>query len=514
MGRFTFTDDPFADVFALHELRATRSSDDDAPDVEPPPLAPDAWQPWLTTLFPHAVDKGFSDYHREFWEWLWSIEAGRPADPFVGIWSRDGGKSRSLELGVAAAGLRGKRRYVWYVRSTQENADDSITNIGALLESAAVERYYPAHAQRRVGKYGTSRGWRRNRLHTAGGFIVDGMGLDVARRGVRVEDHRPDFIIFDDIDDKLDSADATKKKRKIITSSLLPAGQTGALAVAAVQNLIIPHGIFAQLADNRADFLVTRQVSGPHPAIVGLKTESYFDEGLGRIRHKITEGVPTWEGQGLDVCQHAIDNEGLTAFLEERQHQVHERQGALWTKALLNEYRTASRPTLKRVAVGVDPSGGGDEIGIVVAGVGHDGRGYVLADYTAPGPRGPAFWGHETVRAYDEYEADRIVAEKNFGGDMVESNIRVAAGDRRVPVHMVNASRGKAVRAEPVAALYEDGLISHVGTFPETETELTSWVPGDPRSPNRLDALVWALTELFLQERMFVTSVSPVKKAS
>jgi hypothetical protein len=505
-------DDPLEDVF---EFRAPPPRAPDEPEPEPPPAAPAAWREWLLELFPRHVSKGFATYHEEFWEWESAVRAGVRPQPFVGIWPREGGKSSSVELGTVRLGLTGRRTYVWYCRETQERADDAVSNIGALLESSAVDRYYPVHAQRRVGKYGSARAWRRNRLHTAGGFIVDAVGLDTARRGVKIEEKRPDLIIFDDIDDKLDSAEATKKKRKIITASLLPAGQVDALAVIAVQNLIIPHGIFAQLADGRADFLIDRIVSGPYPAIVGLKTESKYDESIGRVRTKILAGTPTWQGQDLDACQKAIDNEGLTTFIEERQHQVHERTGALWTKALLNDHRRAEAPTLKRVVVGVDPSGGGDEIGIIVAGLGHDDRGYVIADFSVPGARGALHWGHETVRAFDEREADRIVAERNFGGDMVESNIKVAAGNRRMPVHMVTASRGKAVRAEPVSALYENGAVSHVGTFPELEAELTGWVPGDPRSPNRLDALVWCLTELMLGEKKQVRVYFPgMEKAS
>lgn len=505
-------DDPLEDAF---EFRAPPPSADE-PDAEPPPPAPEEWSEWLRALFPHYTAKPFASYHVEFWEWVWAIRRGERPAPFVGIWPRGAGKSTSVELAVAELGMSEQRGYAWYVRETQANADQSVQNIGALFESAAVDRYYPAHAQRRVSKYGTSRGWRRNRLHTAGGFIVDAVGLDTAKRGVKVEERRPDLIIFDDIDGVHDSADATKKKRQIITKSLLPAGGD-ALAVIAVQNLIIPHGIFAQLADNRADFLVDRVVSGPYPAIVGLKTESHYDEELGRVRSTITAGVPSWEGQDLAECQNVIDTEGLTAFLEERQHQVHERTGALWTKALINEHRRAQAPTMKRIAVGVDPSGGGDEIGIIAAGIGHDGRAYVLRDSTAPGPRGALYWGHETVRAYDDLEADRIVAEKNFGGDMVESNLRVAAGKRHIPVTMVNASRGKKIRAEPVSSLYEDGLVSHVGTFAELEQEMTSWVPGDKDSPNRLDALVWVLTELMLQDQKQVRVHFPgmnEKKAS
>lgn len=497
MARFSWHDDPLEDLF---EHREPRSVDPQDNEPEPPPAAPDTWREWLAELFPTHVRCGFAVYHEEFWEWVWSIERGQSVDAFVGIWPRGSGKSTGCELAVAATGLRGTRGYVWYVRATQENADDSVSNIAALLESAAVERYYPMHAERRVGKYGTSRGWRRNRLHTAGGFIVDGMGLDTARRGVRIEHMRPDFIIFDDIDDKLDSAEATAKKRKIITTSLLPAGQAGALAVAMVQNLIIPHGIFAQLADNRADFLANRIVSGPHPAIEDLKTEREVSDS-GRVRNVIVGGTPTWAGQDIAACQQAIDTEGLTAFLEERQHQVHERQGALWTKDLINACRIAECPPLKRVVVGVDPPGGATECGIIAGGLGYDDNVYLIVDRSTPTGAGPATWGRAVVDTYDDCEADLIAAEKNFGGDMVKSTITVAAGDRRIPVTMVTASRGKAVRAEPVRALYEEGRVRHVGTFPELETEMTSWVPGDPNSPNRLDAWVWVVTELALQER-------------
>ncbi|KKL49167.1 hypothetical protein LCGC14_2318210, partial [marine sediment metagenome] len=110
-------------------------------------------------------------------------------------------------------------------------------------------------------------------------------------------------------------------------------------------------------------------------------------------------------------------------------------------------------------------------------------------------------WGHAVIYVYDELGADLIVAESNFGGDLVKANIRVHS--KRAPVKMVPATRGKAIRAEPVEALYEEDLVHHVGAFPELEAELTSWVPGETtESPNRLDALVWMITELMLVPRV------------
>ena len=137
-----------------------------------------------------------------------------------------------------------------------------------------------------------------------------------------------------------------------------------------------------------------------------------------------------------------------------------------------------------------------DAYWIVVAGLGYDDHGYVLIDGTQDAAEGSLNWGRKASELYHRERADIVVAEANFGGDMVRSNIRVA--DKTVPVQMVHASRGKEVRAQPVASLYSDGLVHHVGYFPELELELTGWVPGDPDSPNRLDALVWVITWLMI----------------
>jgi len=184
--------------------------------------------------------------------------------------------------------------------------------------------------------------------------------------------------------------------------------------------------------------------------------------------------------------------------------------GALWPYDVLLNARVAGHPDLRRVVVAVDPSGSngaddGDQQGIVVAGLGVDGLGYVLADRTCR--LSPEGWGRRAIEAFDHFGADRIVAEKNYGGDMVRFTIQTVRPT--APVTLVTASRGKIVRAEPIAALYEQARIKHLipnladNPLAELEEELrhatSSGFLGEG-SPNRMDALVWALTELFLVE--------------
>lgn len=179
---------------------------------------------------------------------------------------------------------------------------------------------------------------------------------------------------------------------------------------------------------------------------------------------------------------------------------VEDSPNGLWTRETLRANRVTSHPDLDRVAVGVDPPGSaaGAECGIVGAGVATvEGvvHGYLIADDSRKGT--PAEWGAQCVATYNRMRADRLVAEKNFGGDMVEHTIRTVEGGDAVAFRAVWASRGKAIRAEPIAAYYERGLVHHVGMFDDLEDELCTWVTGDT-SPNRLDAAVWALTDLML----------------
>ena len=171
--------------------------------------------------------------------------------------------------------------------------------------------------------------------------------------------------------------------------------------------------------------------------------------------------------------------------------------GALWSRNVIEALRVREHPPLLRIVVGVDPAvtsdPKSDETGIVVAGVDAAGHCYVLADASLQGT--PLTWATAVKRVYDQYRADRVVAEKNNGGELVEANLRTV--DRTLPYRGVWASRGKQTRAEPISSLYEQGKVHHVGTFPLLEDQMCDWAPdsGDP-SPDRMDALVWAITEL------------------
>jgi len=171
--------------------------------------------------------------------------------------------------------------------------------------------------------------------------------------------------------------------------------------------------------------------------------------------------------------------------------------GALWTRGLIDANRVAQAPGLRRIVVGVDPAisntGDSDYTGIVVCAIGQDGHGYVLEDRSVRGT--PEQWASRAVAAYHDHKADRIVAEKNQGGDMVESTIRHV--DPNVAYRGVHASKGKLPRAEPISALYEQGRCHHVGVFAGLEEEMCNYVPGAEKSPDRMDAAVWAFTELF-----------------
>lgn len=175
--------------------------------------------------------------------------------------------------------------------------------------------------------------------------------------------------------------------------------------------------------------------------------------------------------------------------------------GALWKRKQIDAHRVGKHPDLVRIVVAVDPSVSSEsesaETGIVAAGLGVDGHGYVLGDASLTQPT-PRQWGTAAVALYSTLRADRIVGEVNNGGDLVESN--VLAIDSTVPFTQVRASRGKAIRAEPIANLAEQGRIHHVGFFGALEDELCQWEPGAAKSPNRLDAYVWAFTELMLEE--------------
>lgn len=271
--------------------------------------------------------------------------------------------------------------------------------------------------------------------------------------------------------------------------------------------------LLTRLAQNRG--LVLKAYYDQNPPPVGHWTYRLFEQKVDpksgeRLEHpelyatmqlNPIDNAANLRTEYLELLQALPERERRRFWLGEYQSQV---EGALWTLDTFQRVRAADVPQLQRVMVGVDPSGcagpddtRSDEIGIVVAGRDQKSNGYVLDDLS--GRYSPEGWAKAAVTAYDKHSADCIVAEANFGGAMVQSTIRSVRPT--VPVRLVKASRGKAQRAEPVAALYEQNKVKHAGTFPDLEDQLcgfsTAGYQGS-RSPDRADAAVWALTELML----------------
>lgn len=250
---------------------------------------------------------------------------------------------------------------------------------------------------------------------------------------------------------------------------------------------------------------------GPHPHWVGSSTPKNrpkFREIVADPHHTITrahtDDNPHLEESYRNRLQRLFGgtSKGRQEIAGELLEEV---EGAHWKRLWIDAYRMSEAPDLGRIVVGVDPQGSAESgtTGIVSSGrtTGTCPCGenldklphvFVLADSSiAASPDG---WARTAVSTYDKTKADRFAAERNFGGDMVESTIRTVW--KSAPIDMVNASRGKVIRAEPVAALYEQGRVHHVGSFPDLEDEMTTYTDTESWSPNRLDALVWSVTQL------------------
>lgn len=457
---------------------------------------------WLERMFPEYCKHEFGNHHIDFWRHIDGITLDNHPKAWVSIWPRGGAKSTSTELATVFLGATRRRRYGLYVCGTQEKADDHVSTIGMLLESKSISTFYPRLGERKLGKHGNSRGWRRNRVWTADGFVIDALGLDTAVRGVKLEEQRPDFIIIDDVDREHDTEELTKKRIETISTALLPAG-TMNVAIIAVQNLITKDSFFAQLADGRADLLYDRIVSGPFPAI--HNPEWGTDEDGAPL---LVGGEPLWEGQDLEACNRLMRLIGPKSFRKECQHEVAKVEGTLWSDDDINQTRlprsVLDDVEFARLTIGVDPAATdkktSDEVGIIVAGTTHNcpcGRPgthlLITDDRSLKGT--PGKWGATVVGAYFDWDANDVCAEVNMGGDMVSFVIKTA--NRSVPVKDVRATRGKVTRAEPVSMHWQRPLQdAHiVGSMPELEKQMTTYRPGT-KSPDRMDAMVWAAYHL------------------
>ena len=258
----------------------------------------------------------------------------------------------------------------------------------------------------------------------------------------------------------------------------------------------------------------------PNGAIILIMTRWSQNDLAGKLLHDMQAGGERWEIINLPALAEPEDPIGRSEgealwparFPRDRLEQMRRTVGSHWWASLyqqrpipreggifkyqyIDTQRVIKTPALIRVVIGVDPAvtstKESDETGIVAAGLDAAGHCYILGDYSLRGT--PLDWARAVVKGFRRHQADRVIGEVNNGGDLVEMNLRQV--DPNIPFTKVHASRGKVIRAEPIAALYEQGRVHHLGTFPELEDQMTNWVPGD-RSPDRIDALVWALHEL------------------
>jgi predicted phage terminase large subunit-like protein len=401
------------------------------------------WRSWLERYFPHVCTAPFADRHVRLWEWFDSLESGVRPLPCVEVWARGGGKSSSGELGCVRVGEKLSRRFALYVCGTQDQADLHVQSIAAFFESRGIERA--------VGKYGSSKGWRRNQLRTADGFNVAAFGLDAAQRGIKIEQYRPDLILFDDIDSREDTPATIEKKIRAITSSVLPTGSSDC-AVLFLQNKIHEDSIVSQLCDGRADFLHDREPARVEPAVNSLQVRVEIrPDGAGVYR--IVQGTETWMGQSLAVCERQINDWGLKAFLREAQHEVEDSEGVFFRVSMLQTIAPADLPQLELVCLAWDlaaTEGGGDYTAGVLMGKDSAGRLYVLAVL-----RGQ--WSSERVREVIQkacalylprYRKVRLRLPQDPGqaGKAQKSQVETLLADWRPIVKPVTGA--KATRAE------------------------------------------------------------------
>ena len=376
------------------------------------------------------------------------------------------------ELAAVATGALGTRRYVLYVSETQRQADDHVHTVARRLESVLFADLYDEMASRAVSQYGHSLGWRRNRLLTESDFVVDAIGLDVARRGAKLRDVRPDFIIFDDLDARHDGPDLVQRKIATLTDSILPAGSDD-VAILGVQNLVQPEGIFARLAgiaEEPADFLVDRVPTRVIPAVWDLEVEQSPD-GV-----RIVGGEPSWDGQDLEACQREVDNIGFSAFRREMQHEV-DAAGGIFEHLDYQRIDWPELPDLVRTTVWVDPAvtahDGSDAVGIQADALGADGRIYRL--YSFERVITPEEALRRAILKAKELRAGSVGIETDQGGDTWKSVFRETARvlieegqlqESEIPeLHSAKAGAGhgsKVERASRMLADYERGQVVHV----------------------------------------------------
>lgn len=426
---------------------------------------------------PHHAPTASPAFHREL------IELAGQHDRLAAAAPRGHAKSTLLSLiyPLWAAATK-RRRFVVIVSDTATQAIDHLGNIfQELMENDALLRDFPHLALPDQGHYKEKRVKRTvNDFITVGGVNFVAKGAGAGLRGMRRGNQRPDLIIVDDLenDENVRTPEQREKLRDWFGKSLSNLfGPTGGQLIV-IGTILHRESLLAWLLGPGGPEMYAKRL---YRAIDAQGDVLWPD---------------VWTVEKLAEKRAEI---GSRAFASEYLNDPVDDSLTLFKQAWIDAARVPAAPALARVAVGIDPSitATGDACGIVAVGRGTDGRGYVLEDATRQGT--PAEWARAALDCARRVGASVIVAEGNQGGEMVAQTLRsvLLPGEVMPRLIITHASRGKQARAEPLAAMYERGEVSHVGTLPGLEGEMTTWVPGLP-SPNRLDALVWGALEVLL----------------
>lgn len=462
-----------------------------------------SWKEWAKTYASVLLSADPAPHHEKAWEWAESLGPDNSPGTLVLAWNRGAAKSGTFQGFCARWAFTLKRRFVLVVTETQEQASKFVGAVAETLEANGIE---PAR-----NPLGASRGWRKDMIRTAQGFNLVAVGWDVATRGIRLGEMRPDVILFDDVDGRLDTKATTEKKKTVLTQTFLPAGAPN-LAVAFGQNVILADGLMDQLVKGTADFLTDRIVS--YVKAVDDLVIDFQEKSDGTQVPYIKSGTPTWANRlHIPSLNGFLAKMGVRAFLREFQHDIEETSGGLWDGTpirYLGDYNenkpfpvpllANGLPRFDKVVTGIDPSGSrrGDEAGIGAAGsfTLPDGRKGVIVIDDISDYLSPKSWAREGVTLYRSTGSSDLLCERNFGGELVEDNLKDFPGAPKVT--MVTVTNGKWVRAEPIQQRYESGLVWHAKRMPKLENQMNSWKPGSGLpSPGALDVLVINLSVLF-----------------
>jgi predicted phage terminase large subunit-like protein len=459
---------------------------------------PPHYEPWLRQTLPAYFQNSqgqpipFADRHHELWQWVWALRAGQLAPSMVAIWPRGGGKSVTAEVAAATTGNFGLRRYGLYISATQRQADDHVANVAGMFAVLGINRA--------LNQYGVSKGWRINRLRTADGFTLDAIGMDAAMRGARLDAERPDLIILDDLDDQDDTSTTIEKKINTLTRKILPSG-SNSLVVLGVQNLPNRDGIFARLADGRAEFLLDRVVSGPFPALQGQTDAEWWERSMsqdGRPLLRITQGIPSWAGQNRADCEALLNKIGVTAFLVECQHQATLTDGAIFKRQwfrVAEDYPRQARSVRYWDLAATEHKAGRDPDWTAGAKVAEWQGQYALVDMRRTRGTPRAIESLIAQTAALDGKAVEIYIEQEPGSSgvaVIDHYQRVAL--RGYAVHGVRSTGPKATRARPAASAAEAGnfVIMHAAWNEDFLLECDGLTGHD----DQIDAISGAFTAL------------------